>query len=356
MRDYGFSPAQQDEMWRRWREGQSFSLIGRALGAPMQHAHRYLYQSGGIRLAPQTRSERHLSGSEREEISRGITAGESARQMAKRLGRSPSTVSREISRNGGRDRYRSASADATAYEHGRRPKQAKLAQQPTLRALVEAKLALCWSPKQIAEWLRRQFPGDASMQISHEAIHLSSTTLAGARRSTAASPRSRGQADPCAVRRSPAGPPTRSPRSQDCLSSQSARLDRQHLVHPGRQLGVFPPGRRDREEGLPICIGSGARSAILKLVMHPSAQVGRHFVEGAVDLRHARQTGTRCVRRLPIEADGRSSGRIRPPDDEVPQRDHLVPRRQRALDRGRFGHAARLSARSSVFEAPTPST
>ncbi|MFF9352386.1 helix-turn-helix domain-containing protein [Streptomyces sp. NPDC014734] len=82
-----------------------FSLIGRALGAPMQHARRFLYQSGGVRLAPQTRSERHLSGREREEISRGIAAGESARQLAKRLGRSPSTVSREIARNGCRDRY-----------------------------------------------------------------------------------------------------------------------------------------------------------------------------------------------------------------------------------------------------------
>ncbi|MFE9679751.1 IS630 family transposase [Streptomyces sp. NPDC006259] len=68
VRDYGFSPAQQDEIWRRWREGQSFSLIGRALGAPMQSARRFLYQSGGVRLTPQMRSERHLSGSEREEI------------------------------------------------------------------------------------------------------------------------------------------------------------------------------------------------------------------------------------------------------------------------------------------------
>ncbi|XAD56640.1 IS30 family transposase [Streptomyces albidoflavus] len=173
VRDYGFSPAQQDEIWRRWREGQSFSLIGRALGAPMQSARRFLYQSGGVRLAPQTRSERHLSGSEREEISRGIAAGESARQLAKRLGRSPSTVSREIARNGGRDRYRAAPADAAAYARGRRPKQAKLAQRPVLRTLVEAKLVLCWSPEQIAGWLRRQFPGDASMQISHEAIYLS---------------------------------------------------------------------------------------------------------------------------------------------------------------------------------------
>ncbi|MDX3233797.1 helix-turn-helix domain-containing protein [Streptomyces sp. ME19-01-6] len=78
-----------------------------------------------------------------------------------------------MTRNGGRERYRAASADAAAYTRGRRPKQAKLAQRPALRALVEAKRALCWSPEQIAGWLRLQFPGNVSMQVSHEAIYLS---------------------------------------------------------------------------------------------------------------------------------------------------------------------------------------
>ncbi|MGY9067025.1 transposase [Streptomyces sp. CAS3] len=174
----------------------------------MHHVRQFLYQSGGIRLTPQQRSERHLTGSEREEISRGIAAGESARHLAKRLGRSPSTISREIARNGGRNLYRAASADAAAYTRERRPKQAKLAQRPALRALVEAKLALCWSPEQIAGWLRRQFPGDTSMQISHEAIYLSLyAPPAGARRSTAASPSDCGQPGRCAARRSPVGPP-----------------------------------------------------------------------------------------------------------------------------------------------------
>ncbi|WP_237535956.1 IS30 family transposase, partial [Streptomyces sp. SID3343] len=139
----------------------------------MQSARRFLCQSGGVRLTPQQRSERHLSGSEREEISRGIAAGESARQLAGRPARSPSTVSREIARNGGRSRYRATPADAAAYARGRRPKQAKLAQRPALRALLEAKPALCWSPDRIAGWLRRRFPGDTAMQIPHEAIHLS---------------------------------------------------------------------------------------------------------------------------------------------------------------------------------------
>ncbi|MFD4971283.1 IS30 family transposase [Streptomyces sp. NPDC058424] len=139
----------------------------------MHHVRRFLYQSGGVRQALQQRSKRHVTGGEHEEISRGIAAGESARQLARRLDRSPSTVSREIARDGGRDRYRAASADAAAYERGRRPKPAKLAQRPALRALVEAKLVLCWSPEQVAGWLRRRFPGDASRQVSHEAIYLS---------------------------------------------------------------------------------------------------------------------------------------------------------------------------------------
>jgi hypothetical protein len=148
VRDHGFTPAQRDEVWRR-RRGQSFSLIGRVLGAPMQNACRFPHRSGGVRLIPRQRSERHLSGSEREDTARGIAAGESARQPAKRLGSCPSTVSREIARNGGRDRYRAASADEAASARGRRPKQAEPAQRPALRALAEAKLALRWSPDQI---------------------------------------------------------------------------------------------------------------------------------------------------------------------------------------------------------------
>ncbi|MEV6702461.1 helix-turn-helix domain-containing protein [Streptomyces sp. NPDC051453] len=98
----------------------------------MHHVRRFLYQSSGVRLAAQHRSVRHLTGAEREEISRGIAAGESARQLAQRLGRSASTVSREIARNGGRDRYRAASADAAAYARGRRPKQAKPSRAATI--------------------------------------------------------------------------------------------------------------------------------------------------------------------------------------------------------------------------------
>lgn len=173
MRDYGFSGVQQDEIWRRWREGESFNSMGRVLGAPMHHVRSFLTQTGGVRQPPQRRSARHLTPADREEISRGIAAGESARCIAGRLGRPPSTVSRENARNGGRQHYRATAADEEAYRRAWRPKTAKLAGLPVLRALVEEKLALSWSPEQISGWLRRSFPDAPTMRISHEAIYLS---------------------------------------------------------------------------------------------------------------------------------------------------------------------------------------
>jgi IS30 family transposase len=110
---------------------------------------------------------------EREEISRGVAAGESCRKVAARLGRAPSTVSRELARNGGRGRYRAQAADAAAFRRAQRPKAAKLVLEPRLRAVVEAKLALRWSPQQIAGWLPLAYPSDPVMRVSHETIYLS---------------------------------------------------------------------------------------------------------------------------------------------------------------------------------------
>jgi IS30 family transposase len=111
---------------------------------------------------------------EREEISRGVAAGVSCRQLAARLGRAPSTVSRELARNGGRGCYRAQPADAAAaFRRAQRPKVAKLAVEPRLRAVVEAKLALRWSPEQIAGWLRLAYPQEPVLRVSHETIYLS---------------------------------------------------------------------------------------------------------------------------------------------------------------------------------------
>jgi IS30 family transposase len=120
-----------------------------------------------------TRSALCLSLAEREEISRGLVGGESLRGIARRLGRAPSTVSREVARHGGRGGYRACRADRAALRLMRRPKVAKLARCARLRAVVEAKLELRWSPQQIAGWLSVEFPDDAEMRVSHETIYLS---------------------------------------------------------------------------------------------------------------------------------------------------------------------------------------
>jgi IS30 family transposase len=113
-----------------------------------------------------------LTLAEREEISRGVAAGTSARAIACRLQRAPSTVTRELNRHGGRAGYRAAEAELRAWERGRRPQRCKLARQPRLAALVAAKLAADWSPEQIAGWLKARYPEDETMRVSHETIYL----------------------------------------------------------------------------------------------------------------------------------------------------------------------------------------
>jgi len=119
------------------------------------------------------RSPLRLSLAEREEISRGLAAGEPVREIARRLGRAPSTVCREVAANGGRGRYRACAADRRAVRLLRRPRPAKLARCPRLREAVEGKLELRWSPQQIAAWLRISYPGDPEMRVSHQTIYLS---------------------------------------------------------------------------------------------------------------------------------------------------------------------------------------
>ena len=129
--------------------------------------------TGGVRPARRRRASRCLSLTEREEISRGVAAGESLRQVAGRLGRAPSTVCREVARNGGRGGYRALRADRAALGRACRPKAAKLAVNTELRAVVEEKLGEWWSPQQIAGWLKDAYPGREEMWVSHETIYLS---------------------------------------------------------------------------------------------------------------------------------------------------------------------------------------
>ncbi len=169
----GFSAAEKTGLWDRWQRGESLRSIGRVFGKPSSSIYFQLAPYGGIRPAPRRRSRLALSLSEREEISRGIVAERSIRSMASLLGRSPSTVGREIRRNGGYDRYRAALADKRAWDGARRPKRCKLATHAPLCRAVARKLRLNWSPEQIAGWLKRAHPGDRSCQVSHETIYRS---------------------------------------------------------------------------------------------------------------------------------------------------------------------------------------
>lgn len=165
--------AQKEEVWERYQRGESLSGIGRVFGRPSSSIYNQLSPHGGIRPPPRCRSRWALTLAEREEISRGIVAQHSIRAMARTLGRSASTVSREISRNGGYDAYRASQADEQAWARARRPKRCKLARYPRLRRIVANKLKRDWSPEQIAGWLRCTYPQDESCQVSHETIYRS---------------------------------------------------------------------------------------------------------------------------------------------------------------------------------------
>jgi IS30 family transposase len=169
-----FTPKQRAELWDRWKSGQCVADIARALERRNKSGvYRILAINGGIAPAPRRRAPVALRLEEREEISRSIAAGRSIRRIAQDLGRAPSTISREIRRNGGCNAYRASEADTRAWERALRPKPCRLARHARLRWRVAQKLALQWSPEQISGWLKRQFPADQSMQVSHEAIYRS---------------------------------------------------------------------------------------------------------------------------------------------------------------------------------------
>lgn len=153
-----FTSEQEVELWERWSRGEPSRLIARALRTGPAAVRGFLARHGGVRPPERHRSDRHLTALEREEISRGIAVGSSNRAIAAVIGRSASTVSREITRNGGRDRYRATSADEAAWSRARRPKPSRLETNGELLAVVREQLELDWSTQQIARWLRTTRP------------------------------------------------------------------------------------------------------------------------------------------------------------------------------------------------------
>jgi IS30 family transposase len=168
-----YSTAQRAEIWDRWKAGESMSSIGRRFDRESSSVFSVLSPTGGIRPPDRKRADRALSLGEREEISRGLSIRWSLRQIARMLGRSPSTISREVLRNGGAQGYRATGSDQAAWDRARRPKRCKLACRPALARTVSAKLRRNWSPEQIAGWLKRTWPGEPHNQVSHETIYRS---------------------------------------------------------------------------------------------------------------------------------------------------------------------------------------
>ncbi len=160
-------------IWNRYKAGDSVKSIARSFDRPSSSIHGYLSRTGGIRPSERRRAPRCLSLGEREEISRGLVAGLTIRAIAADLGRAPSTISREINRNGGPDSYRATRADQGAWDRARRPKPCKLVLNRPLSRRIAAKLKRKWSPQQIAGWLKREYPGDDWNQVSHETIYRS---------------------------------------------------------------------------------------------------------------------------------------------------------------------------------------
>jgi transposase, IS30 family len=165
--------SERNELWTRWRRGESLRDIAQGLRRAPSVIYTVVGADGGIPPRARRRSRLALTATEREEISRQLACGQTLRAISRTLGRAPSTLSREVARNGGRCVYRAAIADGHAWHRAHRPQRCRLSTHPALRSIVARKLAEQWSPQQISGWLRYTFPSDADMQVSPETIYRS---------------------------------------------------------------------------------------------------------------------------------------------------------------------------------------
>jgi IS30 family transposase len=161
------------ELQRRVAAGESYAAAAAAVGCSTKSIQRLVSWTGGVLREAKPRSPLRLSLVEREELSRGLVAGDSLRAIAGRMRRAPSTISREVAWNGGRAGYRACGADESARVRARRPKPSKLVQHERLRLEVEGGLLEYWSPEQIARQLPVDYPDEQEMRVSHETIYKS---------------------------------------------------------------------------------------------------------------------------------------------------------------------------------------
>jgi len=169
---FGLSSIEKRDVWSRWKTGQTLHEIGRAYGKP-HNSIRAVLLPRGIPPVARRRSRLALTLAEREDVSRGIASGSSIREIASRLDRAASTVSREVARHGGRPAYSAHDADRQGWVSALRPKRCLFAVNHRLRDIVASKLILDWSPEQISGWVKTCYPNNESMRVSHETIYRS---------------------------------------------------------------------------------------------------------------------------------------------------------------------------------------
>ncbi len=274
------------EIQRRVAAGETFAAAAAAVGCSTKSIQRFVVRTGGMRPKAWNRSPRHLSLAEREDLLRGLLAGDSLRQIAAQLGRAPSTVSREVGRNGHRRCYRVSRAEDAATRHARRPKPYKLVENAALRAEVERKLALKWSPQQISARLVRDYPDDAEMRVSHETIYRSLFVQArGALRKELAACLRTGRTQ-------------RRPHKRT-QHSGTGRLREMVMIsdRPAEASDRAIPGHWEGD----LIIGKGNRSAIGTLVERSSRYVMLVHLPNGRPAEAVRFALTRQIRRLPAE-------------------------------------------------------
>lgn len=274
------------EIQRRVTEGETFASAAAAVGCSTKSIQRFMIRAGGVFPKARERSPLRLSPGDREELSLGLLAGESYRQIATRLGRSPSTISREVAANGCRASYRAWRAEQSAARRARRPKAAKLVACPRLRREVERRLLECWSPQQIAARLVRDYPDDQEMRVSHETIYRTLFVQArGALRKELAACLRTGRTQRCSHKRTE--------------HSGSGRLRGMVMIsdRPAEAADRAIPGHWEGD----LLMGKGGRSAVGTLVERSSRYVLLLHLPHGRTAEDVRQALTRQVLRLPAE-------------------------------------------------------
>lgn len=279
------SQADRTEIERLIWAGETFAAAAAAVGCCTKSIQRFMAQTGGLKPRRQ-RSALRLSVSDREELSRGLIAGESLRSIAARLGRAPSTISREVAWSGDRSKYRAWRAEEEAVERARRPKASLLKTNVELRHEVERRLEDHWSPQQVSMSLVADYPDDLEMRVSHETIYKSLFVQArGALRKELTACLRTGRAQ-------------RRPRLRTEYSG-GGRLQDMVLIseRPAEAVDRAVPGHWEGD----LIIGKGGRSAIGTLVERVSRYVVLLHLPNGRTAEDVRVALTRAVSKLPVE-------------------------------------------------------